>query len=291
MSDASFTHLPDRGVVAIEGTDAVKFLNGLVTNEVSQLAAGEAAHAALLSPQGKILFDFLAVRTDVGFVLDVPADKVADLVKRLSMYKLRSAVTVIDASAQSTVGAVWGTTDKPTVADHSLMYRDPRHELLGWRLITSSRRPDAQTNTASAPPYHAHRIAIGVPEGGKDYDYGDAYPHEADFDLFNGVSFKKGCYVGQEVVSRMQHKTVVRKRVVRASGTGDLQPGADVTYNGVAIGRIGSVDGRNALAMMRLDRYAEALQTGATVEAAGVHVTAHKDDIERYLTSAARHSS
>lgn len=285
MSNAFIAHLPDRGAAAVSGADAVKFLNGLVTNEVAHLKEGEAAHAGLLSPQGKILFDFLCVRTADGFLLDVAADKAGGLVKRLALYKLRAAVEIKDVSGDYSVFALWGgDLSSPGETAGTLPFKDPRHEGLGSRML-ASRTIAAGISSTSAESYHAHRIALGVPEGGKDYELGDAYPHEADFDLFHGVSFKKGCYVGQEVVSRMQHKTVVRKRVVRIEGERDLTSGSDVTHNGVVFGRVGSTDGRAALALLKLDRYAEALAAGDAVLAGGVPIRVHDADLQRYAAS------
>jgi folate-binding protein YgfZ len=291
MSNAFITHLADRGVVAVTGADAVKFLNGMVTNEVAQLQAGEAAHAGLLSPQGKILFDFHCVRVADGWLLDVAADKTGDLVKRLSLYKLRAAVEIKNVPDAFAVLALWGSNlNSPGETTGTQSFTDPRHTALGMRILADRRFAidiASATNgmNADAKDYHAHRIALGVPEGGKDYEFGDAYPHEADFDLFDGVSFKKGCYVGQEVVSRMQHKTVVRKRVVRVEGERDLTSGSDITHNGVVFGRVGSTDGRHALALLKLDRYAEALAAGDTVVAGDVPMRVHDADLQRYSSS------
>ena len=187
--------------------------------------------------------------------------------------------------------ALWGNGPNPpgeTAATCS--FREPRHPSLGVRLLAEQRFTAGiatATNGAAAAPqaYHAHRIALGVPEGGKDYDLGDAYPHEADFDRYDGVSFKKGCYVGQEVVSRMQHKTVVRKRVVRIEGESALTSGSEVTHNGMVFGRVGSVDGRKGLALLKLDRYAEAFAAGDTVMAGATPIHVHDADIERYRAS------
>lgn len=290
MSNSFIAPLQDRGAVVISGAGAVQFLNGIVTNEVGHLHEGEAAHTGLLSPQGKILFDFLSLRVADGFLLDVAAAKAGDLVKRLSMYKLRAAVEIKDVSDTFSVLALWGNDPNLPGITVAQSFTDPRHAALGMRILADSRFvtdivSGSKGLETDAYAYHAHRIALGVPEGGKDYEFGDTYPHEADFDLFNGVSFKKGCYVGQEVVSRMQHKTVVRKRVVRISGERDLASGSDVTHNGVIFGRVGSTDGRHALALLKLDRYAEALAAGDPVLAGDVPMRVHDTDLQRYLAS------
>ncbi len=231
------------------------------------------------------------MRVADGFLLDTAADRSAELVKRLSLYKLRAAVDIKDVSETFLVLALWGdglNSPGETIATRS--FKDPRHPALGVRILAER---GFATDIASATngsntgieSYHAHRIALGVPEGGKDYEFGDAYPHEADFDLFNGVSFKKGCYVGQEVVSRMQHKTVVRRRVVRITGDRDLTGGSGITHNGVVFGRVGSTDGCNALALLKLDRYAEAMAAGDTVLAGENPIRVDEADLQRYLAS------
>jgi tRNA-modifying protein YgfZ len=301
MSRAKIARLEDRGAVSVRGTDAAKLLQGLVTNDIGNLVTNPddvafeaaAAHAALLSPQGKILFDFFCVRTLDGFVLDIARDKAADLAKRLSMYKLRAAAEIEVVSDDYQVLALWGPdacSSGPTTG--TVAFRDPRHPSLGHRILAEARFATdiaSATNGSKVPveTYHAHRIALGVPEGGKDYDFGDAYPHEANFDLCNGVSFTKGCYVGQEVVARMQNKTVVRKRVIKITGAVALKTGADILLGDAAIGRVGSVDGTQALAMLRLDRTIEAQEKGITLTAAGIAITPEPQALERYQSSLA----
>jgi tRNA-modifying protein YgfZ len=234
----------------------------------------------LLSPQGKILFEFFCVRTPEGFVLDVARGKAGELVKRLTMYKLRAAVEIKDVSEAFKCLALWGPnacSSGPTKG--TIAFRDPRHPELGFRILAEARfATDIASATngmkAAADDYVAHRIALGVPEGGKDYDFGDAYPHEANFDLLHGVSFIKGCYVGQEIVARMQHKTTIRKRVVPVTGKSTLSNDRpEITAGGVAIGKLGSVAGLNGLAMLRLDRAAEFADKGVALLAGDVPVT------------------
>ncbi len=301
MSAANIASLPDRGVVSVTGADAERLLQGLVTNDLSHLQttadelafSAAAAHAGLLSPQGKILFDFFCVRTLDGFVLDIARAKADELVKRLTLYKLRAAVDIKNVSDLYVVLALWGDnacSSGPTSG--TIAYKDPRHAALGTRILAEARfAADIASATNGAKvndgAYHAHRVELGVPEGGRDYDFGDAYPHEADFDLFKGVSFTKGCYVGQEVVARMQHKTVVRKRVIKVSGAGDLTAATDILLGEAAIGRIGSVDGRRALAMLRLDRAVEAQDKGLKLTAGGIEITPEETVLARFRTAAA----
>ncbi len=268
------TWLSDRGIVRVEGEDAAAFLQGLLTNDVEALGAGEARYAALLSPQGKVLFDMLAVRvpseSGAAFLLDCAAAQAADLAKRLGFYKLRARVAVADASAELGVAAAWG--DAPEAAPGAIVFADPREPRLGWRIILP--RAEAQAiGEAGLVAYEALRIGLGIPKGGVDFAYGDAFPHDADLDLINGVDFKKGCFVGQEVVSRMEHRGTARKRVVRVTLSGEAPPpGAPVLDGELPVGALGSSSGREALAMLRLDRAEEARAAGRPLSAGGVAV-------------------
>lgn len=276
----SYAQLTDRGAVSVSGPDAEKLLQGLVTND-PPAAEGEATFAGLLSPQGKILFDFFIVRAAGGFLLDVARDKAADLAKRLTLYRLRSQVQIADRSDDFAIGAGWEADANPGNKLPPWMIAtcpDPRLPAMGRRTISNAAQtPVHSGNTACEAAYHAHRIALGVPEGGRDYSYGDTFPHEALYDQLGGVSFDKGCYVGQEIVARMQHRGTARKRIVQATGQGALPPhGTDVVAGSVVIGTIGSSDGVHGLALVRLDRAAEFKAKGVGLTAAGVPITLHK---------------
>lgn len=252
--------LPDRAVVAVEGADASDFLQGVVTANVVTLPEDESRLSALLTPQGKILFDFLISRNGEGFRLDVPADRVPDLVKRLSLYRLRAKVT-ITPDPTSSVAAAWDCAE--TEADVWRL-RDGRLRELGERLYFAQ---GAVSADSTAEAYHAHRIALGIPEGGRDFAFGDAFPHEALMDQLGGVDFKKGCYVGQEVVSRMQHRGTARTRIVPLTyqdGTAP-EPGTEVTAGARQLGVTGSGVGKIGLAAIRLDRLGDALAAGEPV--------------------------
>ena len=162
-----------------------------------------------------------------------------------------------------------GATSPPSVAE-GLLYADPRDPRLGWRAILP--RPiAAAVGTEHAGEYEGLRIAVGAPKGGLDFAYGDAFPHDANFDLLHGVDFDKGCYVGQEVVSRMKHRGTARKRVARVKLAGPAPaPGTPVLDRELAVGALGSSSGREALALLRLDRAEEARAAGRTLSAGGV---------------------
>ncbi len=212
--------LPDRGVVKVDGADARRFLNGLLTSDIEALTPETPRFAALLTPQGKILFDGIVAALPpadgTALLIDCPRALAPDLVRRLNFYKLRAKVVVEDLSETLGVLAVW---DGSGTTEYGLVYPDPRLPALGLRVMLPPDLADAAARDLGATlvepeGYEAHRIALGVPRGGVDFAYGDAFPHEADMDQLNGVDFDKGCYVGQEVVSRIEHRARARSRIV-----------------------------------------------------------------------------
>jgi folate-binding protein YgfZ len=274
--------LADRAVLGVRGPDARKFLQGLITNDVAKAEDGRAIHAGLLSPQGKILFDFIVVRAGDGFLIEVSRETAKELIKRLGFYRLRAQVELSEETSLG-VAAIWG--DPPRLPEGAIVYRDPRLPELGNRAFMpiDTAAADFGCEAATEDDYHALRIKLGVPEGGRDYAFGDAFPHEALFDQLNGVDFAKGCYVGQEVVSRMEHRGTARKRVVPVEGEAPLPaPGTDIEAEGVAIGSLGSVSGRSGLAMIRLDRAEAALAESKTLTAGGIKLALHRPAFARF---------
>lgn len=268
MAKLKSAFLPDRGVIRITGDDAQTFLQGLITNDMRLLDTQRAIHAGLLSPQGKILFDLFVIKTDNGYLLEAQRTQIPALIQRLSLYKLRAKVEIIDCSAEFTVTAVWdGDADAILDSEGMIAFRDPRLPALGYRLLltlASDNMPaELDCKPVARDEYDVHRIMLGVPEGGKDYAFGEAFPHEALFDQLNGVSFSKGCFIGQEVVSRMQHRGTARKRIVPIAGDVYLpDPGAEIRTGAATIGTLGSTAGDRALAMIRIDRAADAAAKG-----------------------------
>jgi tRNA-modifying protein YgfZ len=227
-----------------------------------------------MSPQGKILFDMLVVRAPgvegATYLLDCAASQAADLIKRLGAYKLRAKVTIADETAERGVIAYWG--GDPERAPGGVLYADPRDPRLGWRAVLPRDKAVAEGET-NAGQYEALRIAAGVPKGGVDFHYGDAFPHDANFDVLAGVDFDKGCYVGQEVVSRMKHRGSARKRVTRVKLSGVAPaPGTPVLDGELAVGALGSSSGCEALALLRLDRVEDAIAAGRSLSAGGIGI-------------------
>jgi tRNA-modifying protein YgfZ len=271
--------LPDRGVVKVAGDDARGFLNGLATNDIGKVAPASPRFAALLTPQGKIIVDFIVAEVGPddgsGFLLDVPRALAPALVEKLNFYKLRAKVMVEDLSAALGVMAVW---DGKGDSEYGLCYADPRLPALGMRVIlpphlAAEAAADLGANLAEPEAYDAHRIALGVPRGGNDFSYGDTFPHEADMDQLAGVDFDKGCYVGQEVVSRVEHRAAARSRVVPITfdDFGPI-PGLPVMAGDKSVGMVGSSTKGRGLALLRLDRVADAGASGTPLTAGGIAI-------------------
>jgi tRNA-modifying protein YgfZ len=271
--------LPDRGVVKISGEDARNFLNGLVTTDVTQLKPGLGRFGALLTPQGKITVDFLLTEAPTGhgggFLIDCPRPLAQSLADKLGFYKLRAKVTVENLSDSLGVIAAW---DGEPAIKPDLAFPDPRDAALGWRILAPQELAPKVADLigadlADSAAYEAHRIATGVPRGGLDFMYGDAFPHETNMDWLHGVDFEKGCYVGQEVVSRMQHRGTARTRTVRVTLDGaPPEAGSPVLAGDKAVGTMGSTSGQNGLALIRTDRVTDALDAGLALTAGGLGI-------------------
>jgi folate-binding protein YgfZ len=279
--------LPDRGVVKVSGEDARDFLNGLVTTDMALLRPGLGRFGALLTPQGKIITDFLITEAPSGhgggFLLDCPRALAQSLASKLGFYRLRAKVAVDDLSDNLGVLAAW---DGDLAVNPDLAFADPRDAALGWRILVPEELARKVADLIGAElvdstGYDAHRIAAGVPRGGLDFMYGDAFPHETNMDRLHGVDFDKGCYVGQEVVSRMQHRGTARTRTVRVLLEDfSPEPGTAVLAGGKAVGTIGSTSGQNGLALIRIDRVADALAQGMPLTSGGLALRlADPDDL------------
>ena len=274
--------LPDRGVVKVAGDDARKFLNGLLTTDIAKVTPERASFSALLTPQGKIMVDMIVAEAPAGdgggFFLDCPRALGKTLVDRLNFYKLRAKVIVEDLSEALGVLAIWGGAGE---TEYGLCYADPRLAALGTRCmlpphLAAEAAADLGATLVAASEYEAHRITLGAPRGGLDFNYNDAFPHEADMDQLNGIDFEKGCYVGQEVISRVEHRGTARKRVVPvAFDDFASEVGVPALAGEVAVGVMGSsVPGSGrGLAMLRLDRAAEALAAGKPLMSGGMVLT------------------
>jgi tRNA-modifying protein YgfZ len=269
--------LAERGVIKVGGDDARKFLNGLLTTDIGKVSPQRAAFAALLTPQGKIMVDMIVAEAPAedggGFFLDCPRALALTLTDRLSFYKLRAKVLVEDLSEALGVMAAWDGTRE---TEYGLCYADPRLPALGMRCmlpphLANVAAGDLGATLVDATAYDAHRIALGAPRGGLDFNYNDAFPHEADMDQLGGIDFEKGCYVGQEVVSRVEHRGTARKRVVPVTFE-DFGPeaGVPVKVGEIDVGIMGSSARGRGLAMLHLGRIGDALAAGNPIMSGGI---------------------
>jgi len=226
-----------RKVFRFSGPDSRKFLQNLITNDVNRLDQG-AVYSALLTPQGKFIADFFLIPDDDDILLDVDADAAITLIPRLNMYKLRADVEI----SETDLIVSRGLENAP---DGSVA--DPRNSNLGWRYY------DTIDHNANAVDWDALRVEHKVPELGRELDT-DSYILEMNYEALNGVDFRKGCYVGQEVTARMKHKTELRKGLVRLVSKENISADADVMANNKVVGRTHTSVGKRALAYLRFDR-------------------------------------
>ena len=253
--------LAERSWISVSGPEAADFLQGLITTDLDHLEPGVAAPGALLTPQGKIMFFFMIARAGDGFTIETGSAEAEAFVKRLTMYKLRAKVEIARMDVAATT-VVWNEAMPEGAA------RDMRFAKAGIDLY---RMPGG---TGTPDGYDALRAKAGIAEAGSDFALQDAFPHDILMDKSGGVSFKKGCYVGQEVVSRMQHRGTARRRIVTVSADAALPAtGTDIRAGGKALGTLGTVAGQKGLAIVRIDRAGAALAAGSPISAGDVPVT------------------
>lgn len=258
--------LSDRATIKVAGPDAEHFLQNILTVDLDRLEPGMVKPGAMLAPQGKILFDFLISRDGQdAFLLECRAEIADDFLRRLTMYKLR-AKAEISKQDQAIVVIRWDADSNPSETDSAGFWlRDARfpETVRVERSYSAQVSPDAET-----AEWTRLRIAHGIAESDSDYALNDAFPHDVLLDELDGVGFRKGCYVGQEVVSRMQHRGTARRRVMIVDAQGALPaPGTEIKANGRSIGTLGSVDGTRGLAIVRTDRVGSALADGLQIMA------------------------
>ena len=274
MTGISRVELEGRGVLAIDGPDARAFLQGIITNDVSQVDRACAIYAALLTPQGKFLFDFfIADDGEGGLLLDTRRDRLDALVERLDFYRLRAKVRIRDVSEDWRVGALIGDEAARTArlvsrpgnarrAERSIIMVDPRLAALGVRLVHPVDRPVfAEVAGVSTDVYESLRLDLSVGEATLDILVGKSFALESNFDHLNAVDFTKGCYVGQELTARTRYRGTVRRRLYRVSATNDESlpdPGTPITAGKTEIGEMRSSRGDTGIALIRTDRLEEA---------------------------------
>jgi tRNA-modifying protein YgfZ len=265
--------LKDRTLVSVSGSDAERFLQNILTTDLDRLAPGEAKPGALLAPQGKILFDFLISRAgNDAFLLDCRTNVSDDFIRRLMLYRLRAKVEIAKRN-QNLVSVSWSEdftfSDSGSRISHSdsTSVRDLRFPKPVYRSYADFHDGGTEAD------WPALRVAHGIAESGADYALGDAFPHDVLLDQMDGIGFKKGCYIGQEVVSRMQHRGTARRRVLLVAADRPLPAaGTEITANGRAVGNLGTVAGNTGLAIARIDRVKDAVDSGTPLLVGDVRV-------------------
>ncbi len=291
MANPSFCTLNSRSVIEITGTQAKDFLQGLITNDISAVNPAQVIYAALLTPQGKILFDFFISQPQPDtYWLECNRAQSADLAKRLTFYKLRADVTISPLSDELIVTCIWGSAANDLLGDKQAGtilggygYIDPRTPKAGLRIIASSIEFETTSfNKVNEDAYNDHRISLGLADSDADIGTSQRFAHECNLDMTNGVDFSKGCYVGQEVVSRMHHKNAARKRILPICSSKPLTTGAAIIANEKTIGEVLSTSGTHALAAIRLDKADATLAANNQLSVEGEIIALNKPDWAKF---------
>lgn len=262
-------HLPHRGLLRLEGEDCQSFLQGLISNDIGKLTSDHALYAALLTPQGKYLFDFLLFSDGGAILIESEGARLAQLMQRLLMYRLRAHVEISDITSANRIAVVlgeeapeaFGLPHAPGAAraeDGLVIAVDPRVAALGVRLVGASGAVDAalaarDVEISDSSAYDEERVRLGVPEGAVDLIVQKSTLLESNFEELHGVDFDKGCYVGQELTARTKYRGLVKKRLVPVTVEGVVRSGDPVSRDGKEVGDIRSVAGGRALALIRLE--------------------------------------
>lgn len=260
-----YARLDERGVLSVTGDEAHTFLQALITADLDQLAVGEMRPSALLTPQGKILFDFLIGKIDGGFRIETARAALPDLLKRFTLYWLRARVEIAEQPEEA-VFAIWEEDGAAIQGAQS----DRRFTTTGVYRLYGIVPEGIQERPASE--FQALRVGAGIAEAETDYPRSEMFPHDVLLDQNGGVSFRKGCFVGQEVVSRMQHRGTARRRLMLVSAERHLTPGSVVLAGDRPLGDVLASIGRDGFAVLRIDRLAAALAEGVELSADGVPV-------------------
>jgi folate-binding protein YgfZ len=283
MDDKGFVELPQRGLLTVAGEDRRDFLQGLISNDINKVDGTRAIYSGFLTAQGRYLHDFFVVALGEVFYIDCERDRLDDLRRRLSLYKLRAKVSLAAAGEAMTVVALFGPGTVPALRLQEeagsaspllggVAYVDPRLVGLGARAIVPRDKTGEFAGMgfkpASFAAYDALRLSLGVPDGSRDLPVEKALLLENGFDELNGVDWKKGCYVGQELTARMKYRALTKKRLtpVRIDGPAP-QPGTAVMLDGQEAGEMRSVHGTLGLALLRLEMIEQAEKDGKPLTA------------------------
>jgi folate-binding protein YgfZ len=292
MTGRSFLVLEDRGLLTIAGDDRRTFLQGLISNDIGKATAARAIYASLLTAQGRFLHDFFVAEIGDTFYIDAEAARLDDLRRRLTLYRLRSKVTLAAVSDQYAVVALFGpgataSLRLPSEPGHAtgfaggVAFVDPRLAAMGARAIVPRTQIEEVSRAGFVPAAHADyehvRLSLGVPDGSRDLPIEKALLLENGFDELHGVDWKKGCYIGQEVTARMKYRSLVRKQLMPVRIEGELPPpGTPVLLNGEDAGEMRSALDGQGLALLRVDAVERADREGLRLTAGSAALTPFK---------------
>ncbi|ENN93420.1 YgfZ/GcvT domain-containing protein [Bartonella bovis] len=246
--------LKNRKIIKVIGEEATRFLQALITIDVEKINSQELFPSALLSPQGKIIADFLIGKIDQGYMIDISAPLADSFQKRLILYKLHAKVKITQPLQEVTTIS-W--QDEINTFDFSSSFIDKRFPQKEKMVRIYEKIPFL------APEHNDNwnrmRIRYAIAESGQDYEIGKVFPHDINYDQISGLSFNKGCYIGQEVVSRMYHRRAARRRLLIVKGQHNLKPGSTIEAGTKILGELGTCVENEALALMRIDHVKDAM--------------------------------
>ena len=286
MTDIFHTILDNRGILKVSGEDKCEFLQGLVSNDVTNISDSSAIYAAMLTSQGKFLFDFFMYQWKSSILIETEGERLAQLKKRLNMYKLRAKIDLEDVTASWSVTAVWGSDvltfiglsknpGSATAWQGGLIAVDPRIPSAGARaLLPKNHDIQLPGNSVSHSEYDLHRLDLGLPDGGRDMILEKSILLENGFDELNGINWNKGCYIGQELTARTKYRGLIKKRLVPVKVDGAMPPaGTPILLDGKSVGELRSGRDDRALAILRIEHLQK---TGSTFTAENTTVLPKK---------------
>ena len=271
MPPIAYTHLTNRGIISVTGSDSRDFLQGIISNDITLVSPNKTIYAALLTPQGKYLFDFFISQSGEKLLIECEKDRVPDLMKRLRIYKLRANADLVDETETYSIFAIWGDDAAQATGLHNerglaheisggTQFIDPRLNTAGVRSVLPIEAAEAQLQSLAAEPastsdYDLHRLKLGLPDASRDLVVDKAILIESGFDELNGVDWNKGCYMGQELTARTKYRGLVKKRLISVFIEGAApEPGTPIMVGDKNAGEMRSSNAGHGIALLRLDQ-------------------------------------
>ena len=271
MPPIAYTHLTNRGIISVTGSDSRDFLQGIISNDITLVSPNKTIYAALLTPQGKYLFDFFISQSGEKLLIECEKDRVPDLMKRLRIYKLRANADLVDETETYSIFAIWGDDAAQATGLHNerglaheisggTQFIDPRLNTAGVRSVLPIEVAEAQLQSLAAEPasasdYDLHRLKLGLPDASRDLVVDKAILIESGFDELNGVDWNKGCYIGQELTARTKYRGLVKKRLISVFIEGAApEPGTPIMVGDKNAGEMRSSNAGHGIALLRLDQ-------------------------------------